>query len=278
MRRIVICADDFGMNPAVDDAILRLAGMGRASAASCLALGPSFAANAAALRAAGADVGLHLNLTESLRGEPAMPLPALLARAYARCLDGAWIDAAIQRQLDAFESACGRAPDYVDGHRHVHQLPGVLMRLLEALHRRYGRRRPWLRCTLPRAIPGAAAADAFKARVIGALGGAALRHAAHDGGWRTNARLLGVYGLRGGAPHYAALLRQWLRAARDGDLLMCHPAMPAPSHADALSAQRAAEFEVLSGNAVAAWLRDCGVAVVRPGRTGADAVLRGRAG
>ncbi len=49
-RRIVVCGDDFGMNPAVDGGILLLAGMGRMSAVSCLSLGPSFAANTRVLR------------------------------------------------------------------------------------------------------------------------------------------------------------------------------------------------------------------------------------
>lgn len=266
MRRIVICGDDFGMNPAVDAAILHLAGMGRMSAVSCLSLGPSFAASAVALRGHDADVGLHLNLTESLGDLPAMPLPVLIARACARRLDPAAIDRAVHRQLDAFELACGRAPDYVDGHQHVHQLPVVLPRLLHALRRRYGARRPWLRCTLPRLPRGMAPADAFKARVIGALGGHALCRAAREDGWRTNARLLGVYGLRGGARHYDALLRRWLAAAHEGDLLMCHPAVATPSRNDALERQRAAEFAVLSGDGLAEALLRHGLAVRRLSR------------
>lgn len=266
MRRIVICGDDFGMNPAVDAAILHLAGMGRMSAISCLSLGPSFAASADALHGHDVDVGLHLNLTESLGGVPAMPLSALIARACARRLDPAAIDTAVQRQLDAFERGYGRAPDYVDGHQHVHQLPVVLPRLLHALRRRYGARRPWLRCTLPRLPRGMVPADAFKAWVIGALGGHALRRAAREDGWRTNTRLLGVYGLRGGARLYDTLLRRWLAAAQEGDLLMCHPAVDAPSRTDVLWRQRAAEFAVLSGDGLVEALLQHGLAARRLSR------------
>lgn len=47
------------------------------------------------------------------------------------------IAAEITRQLDAFEEALGRPPDFVDGHQHVHVLPGVRRALLDILVRRY---------------------------------------------------------------------------------------------------------------------------------------------
>ncbi|WP_144640643.1 ChbG/HpnK family deacetylase [Bordetella genomosp. 13] len=262
-RRIVVCADDFGMNSAVDAGVLRLADLGRLSAVSCLSTGPTFASSAASLRHADVDLGLHLNLTEAMEGSLGMRLPHLIASAFGGLLDAAWVDAAIRCQLDVFEAVMGRAPDYVDGHQHVHQLPGVRGRLLAALRERYGQSRPWLRCTVPGGQRGQRLADAAKAHLIGALGGHALRRAARADGWRCNAGLLGVYGLRGGAQAYSRRLHAWLRAARDGDLLMCHPAAPAALHADALSAQRAAEYDVLSRPALATWLRDNGVRIAR---------------
>jgi len=264
-RRVILCADDFGMNPAVDGGILRLLDMGRLSATSCMSTGPAFRADAASLLQVDADIGLHLNLTESLEGELTMPLPQLIARAYGGLLDRAWIDGAIGRQLDAFEAALGRMPAYVDGHQHVHQLPQVRQRLLRILSERYGARRPWLRCTVPGAQQGQCFSDIAKAYVIGTLGGWALRRDARKGGWRSNAGLLGVYGLRGGVEAYTHRLHGWLRAARDGDLLMCHPAAPEAAYPDALAAQRAAEFQALSRPDLAAWMHENGVRVARSG-------------
>ena len=273
-RRIVICADDFGIDHAVDAGILRLAGAGRLSAVSCLALGPSFAGRAPELRAADVDVGLHFDLTEGVGGqEPAIALGELIARACLGRLAPGWVDGRLERQLDAFERVHGEAPAHLDGHQHVHQLPGVLPRVVEILRRRYGERAPWLRCTLPRHQPGVGASNLFKAHVIGALGGHALQRATRRNGWRGNERFLGVYGLSGGADHYARLLRRWLEAAHDGDLLMCHPACPehpAPlavaGGGDALMRQRAAEYQTLAGGDIARWLLDLGLRVERLGR------------
>ena len=268
LRRIVICADDFGMNPAVDEGILDLARAGRLGAVSCMTLGPSFPERVAALREADVDAGLHFDLTEGVGGqEPAIALKTLIAQAYLGRLAPAWVDGRLERQLDAFERIYGAAPAYLDGHQHVHQLPGVLPRVAEILQRRYGARMPWLRCTLPRSQPGVGLANAFKAQVIGALGGAALERTVRRHGWRSNARFLGVYGLSGGAAHYAQLVGRWFEAARDSDLMMCHPARAvAPGEGDALMQQRAAELEVLAGEDMPRWLRARGLRVERLSR------------
>src|SRR5690606_14231146 len=262
-KRIVVCGDDFGMNAGIDAAMLHLARLGRLSAVSVLTQGATFAARGSALR--GLDLGVHLNLTEDL-GDAAparvLPLPALISRAYANRLDGAWLDEQLARQFDAFEAVLGRAPDYVDGHQHVHQLPGVLPRLLRLIQRRYGRDAPWLRYTAPGMQEGIPLRESAKAALIGALGSRAVARAARRAGLRTNRRLLGVYGLQGGARRYAGLLQRWLTNARDGDLLVCHPALPGAG--DALAAQRAAEFEVWARPELGDWLRLNGVRVARP--------------
>jgi len=264
-KRIVVCGDDFGMNAGIDAGMLRLARLGRLSAVSCLAQGPSFAANGPGLRDFDLDLGVHLNLTEAFDA-PAqaavMPLSTLIARAYAGRLDGAWLDDQLERQFDAFERVLGRAPDYVDGHQHVHQLPGVLPRLLDMLQRRYGERPPWLRHTAPGMQEGIPLRESARARLVGALGAGAVARVASRDGWRTNRRLLGVYGQQGGARRYARLLQHWLHNARDGDLLLCHPALPGAT--DALASQRAAEFDVLARPELGDWMRLNGVRVARP--------------
>ena len=264
-KRIVVCGDDFGMNPGIDAGMLRLARLGRLSAVSCLTQGASFATHGPSLHDLDLDLGVHLNLTETLDAvaqASVMPLPTLIARAYAGRLDDAWLDDHLARQFDAFEKVIGRAPDYVDGHQHVHQLPGVLPRLLHLLQQRYGRHAPWLRHTAPGMQHGIPLHESAKARLVGALGAGAVARAARRDGWRTNRRLLGVYGLQGGARRYAGLLQHWLHNARDGDLVVCHPALPGAG--DTQAPQRAAEFAVLACPALGDWMRLNGVRVARP--------------
>ena len=233
------------MNPAVDQAVLELARLGRLSATSCLVDGPLFAEDAWALRQSGLSAGLHLNFTESYPGmSVAEPLSTLIRKAYLRRLDAVAVRGQVAHQFDRFEDLMGGAPDFVDGHQHVHQLPQIRDALLEEMARRYAGEGPWLRYTRAPMQPGVPWRHRFKAAVIQALGSGALARRA-AGRHRMSRRLFGVYDFQGGGEAYAALLAHWLDQMRDGDLLMCHPASHIINE-DPLGAQRVAEFRVLA--------------------------------
>lgn len=243
--RITICADDFGMNPAVDEGILELAGLQRLNATSCLVDGPRFAADAQALRQSGLSAGLHLNFTEVYPGMAVVePLGTLIRKAYLRRLDPDALRAQITRQFDSFENAMQQTPDFVDGHQHVHQLPQIREALLAEMAQRYPSRSPWLRCTRALPLPGMTWRHRLKAGVIQALGADTFARRS-SGRYQMNRSLTGVYDFRGGESVYAELLQGWLSRMQEGDLLMCHPARHIMQE-DPLGEQRAAEFRVLS--------------------------------
>jgi len=70
VRRLSVCADDYGQGPSIDRGILALAGQGRITALSCLTTPLRWAEAGLALTDCPAAVGLHFNLTE---GEPLSP-------------------------------------------------------------------------------------------------------------------------------------------------------------------------------------------------------------
>ena len=259
LRRLAVCVDDFGLKPAINQAAIELAVAGVVTAISCMSEGPAWAEGARALAACAdrVDVGLHLNLSEDFSGlgmtRPNGQLAwhsglgALVLRAYSGLLEKAVIEREIAVQLDAFERHWGRAPDFVDGHQHVHQLPGVRESLLVQLLQRYPQRLPWLRYT------GRSGLDrpwSFKPALIEGLGAGSLRRQAIAQGLPQNRSMLGVYGFDADEKGYAILLQRWLEVAQDGDELMCHPAAPAaladlPSPADGIASAREVEYRVL---------------------------------
>ncbi|NML42407.1 ChbG/HpnK family deacetylase [Ramlibacter sp. G-1-2-2] len=260
-RRIAVCVDDYGLDAGVDEAVLRLAVAGRISATSCMTGAPHWQEGAALLREVAPtrfDAGLHLDLTEHpFDARLRKPLEQWIARSYLGLVPRAALRAEIERQLDAFEQALGRAPAHVDGHQHVHQLPWIRGTLLAVLEARYrGGSRPWLRSTRR-----TAGEPARKAWLIETLGGRAWARAAADKGYRVNRHLLGVYDFRGGADRYLALLADWLAASTDGDLLMCHPALGTPV-TDPIAPARRNEYEVLAGPEFAELLARLGLRVV----------------
>lgn len=258
-KRIVICADDFGMNCAIDEGILRLAQIGRLTATSCLVTGPSFGSNVLALQQSGLQLGLHLNFTESM-GQSGLYLPVnkLIAQTYLRRLSTTDIRQQIVVQLDLFEQTLGQPPHFVDGHQHIHQFPLIRTELLRELARRYPSSKPWLRYTKARSAPSVPARLRIKALIIEALGSHRFAHMARSRDFPLNDRFLGVYDFQGGQEVYRFLLRSWLSHAADGDLLMCHPAKRVDG-LDALGVQRLAEFEVLAGDDTGQWLDEYGL-------------------
>lgn len=231
--RFVLCADDYALSPGVDSGIRDALAAGALTATGAMTTRPGWPEAARALAAArgGADVGLHFNLT---LGAPLGPMPglapegalpqvgAVIGRALRGALPLGEIAAELDRQLDAFVAAAGAPPDFVDGHQHVHALPGVRGALFEALARRGWAGRVWLRDPGDRAgrilRRGAFAA---KATVLATLS-AGFARAARARGFAVNEGFAGFSDFAA-ARDYAALFPSYLRAPGARHLVMCHP-------------------------------------------------------
>jgi predicted glycoside hydrolase/deacetylase ChbG (UPF0249 family) len=268
MRNLIVAADDFGQNEAVDEGILRLIADGRITAASCLAASPRWPQAARGLERtirAKADIGLHLDLTEFVR--PAGGHPGLVLACYAGTLDRERLRALIDRQLHRFEDELAAVPDYVDGHRHVHQLPRVRDVLLGALIERYGARLPWVRVSR-----AAGRGAGVKAHLVSALGGRDMAARCRAFGVACSERLLGFYDF---SPHddHRVRLQAWLAQARAGDVLMCHPAARVEA-GDPIGPARAMEFAAFASDWWPHALADAGILAVR-GRGEAEAKQAG---
>jgi predicted glycoside hydrolase/deacetylase ChbG (UPF0249 family) len=257
-RRLSVCADDYGLGPSIDRGILALAGQGRITALSCLVTTPRWAQAGAALHDCMAGAGLHFNLTEGeplstalRRHWPRFPgVGTLIAGAALGRLPAALLADEFQAQLQRFVSVTGRGPAFLDGHQHVHALRGVRPLVLAAARslglpvRNTGR------------VPGPG--FAFKRRVIEACGGRALAASLRSRGLAAPTALVGVYGFDPRAD-YRALVRGWLRAAPDGALLFCHPALGEADCGDPIAAARAHEMAYLASDAFVSDLAEFGV-------------------
>lgn len=252
---IAICADDFGIEPGVDEAIIELSEQRRLSATSCLTLAPFFQQHAGALKHLDIDVGLHVNFTEAL-GQTGLflPLPKLITKAYLRQLSADHVRNQIELQCDAFELHMGRAPDFVDGHLHVHQLPVIREQLLRVLMQRYRGTLPWLRNTQPGPLSnGLPWMQRLKAHIISGLGARSLSKQARQIGASLNRDFFGAYDFSRPHPPYAAMLDAWLQNASYGTLIMAHPAKYVSTQ-DLFGQDRTEEYRVLGSEVFAALL------------------------
>jgi predicted glycoside hydrolase/deacetylase ChbG (UPF0249 family) len=212
---------------------------------------PGWPRAAAVLAAAPAPLalGLHFNLSEgaplsaALGAQwPTLPgLARLLALAALRRLPSAAIGAEFRAQADAFVAAIGRAPAFVDGHQHVHALPGVRAVVLDAIA-------GWPVQPAVRNTGRLLGPDAdFKRAVIEASGGRALERDLVARGIAHNRALLGAYDFAD--VDYGGLVRRWLaEAPGQGSLLFCHPCATASDAADPIAAARQREAAYLAGD------------------------------
>lgn len=240
-------ADDFGLGRGHDRMILSLLDSGRLDGTSVMvndAIDAADIGRLKALRAAGAQVGLHLNLTQALPGIARVWTLGQLMRG--RQPEG--IAAALDRQVRAFAALFGDLPDYYDGHQHCHCLPAVRPHI--ARLPRTGA--TWLRLPLPATWAGRwlnLQAAGAKAAVVMGFAARARRDFARAG-LHMNHDFSGFLHLDN-----PAQVRRWLprllQAARPDCLVMLHPGAaddPAqcPHHA---TQSRAVEAEILQREA-----------------------------
>ncbi|MEO5365984.1 MAG: ChbG/HpnK family deacetylase [Magnetococcus sp. WYHC-3] len=214
IKQLIVNADDFGLTVAVNRAVERAYRQGMVRSATLLANQPGFAdAVARARDMPDLAVGVHLNLTW---GEP-------LATPHARGLTdgnglfpggpgavmGRWLSGRISRQAVHQEWMAqvarvvnqGIVPSHLDGHHHVHALPGLWPVTL-AVAQQWGIRRVRL-CR----EGGWVGSRWWKRRLVGWGSGAMGRQMMRQG-LRAPDWFLGV-GLGGGAGKWRHCAESW---------------------------------------------------------------------
>jgi predicted glycoside hydrolase/deacetylase ChbG (UPF0249 family) len=136
--RLVVNADDLGLHPAIDEGILRAHRDGIVTSATLLATGCHAAEAVALARAQGLALGVHLCLSTRLAcAAPASAVPTVAPDGRFRASWASFIrDLALRRvRLDevarelkaqvARARELGAEVDHLDGHQHLHVLPGI---------------------------------------------------------------------------------------------------------------------------------------------------------
>jgi chitin disaccharide deacetylase len=232
-NRTILCADDYAMTLGVSTGIEELARVRRLSATSAMVTiphWPTFGPRVRELRRHVA-VGLHFNLT---LGRPLGPMPKFAAagrfgaigdiikRGALGALPQNEIEAELIRQLDQFEAIADVQPDFIDGHQHVHALPGVRSAFLAAIGKRSWLVRPLIRDPADKiSAITARAAVTGKSLMLAGLSrgfGAAVRTA----GFPTNDGFSGASAFDE-RMDFGEELERFLSHPGSRHLVMCHP-------------------------------------------------------
>lgn len=233
-RKIILCADDYGLSPSVNVAIRDLIARRRLNATTVMVLPPSFNRDeAVALDALNANgnrvaIGLHVTLTAPfkpaaagfapLRDGAFLPLRDTLRVALARRFEPDRLAAEIAAQLQKFTEAFGRAPDFLDGHQHVQLFPQIRDAFLAVAAK--DAPQAWVR-QCGRSVRLAERLRDRKGLLLDVLS-VRFRAKARQLGVRTNPAFAGTYSFAADAD-FAALFPAYLDGLPDGGLVMCHP-------------------------------------------------------
>lgn len=281
LRPVLLVADDFAFTDGVSAAVIDLIAKNRLSATGAMTNRPHWAKWAPRLREFAperTDAGVHLNLTAGAalgsmpKLAPSGELPSLADVAKAAMTDSAAraeIADEFSRQIEAFERHFGALPAFLDGHRHVHALPGVRGALFKAIER-FGRGfRPHLRD--PFDTPGRIAARGVamaKAQAIAALA-TGFGRSARGRGFAVN------HGFAGVSPFdprrdFRQDFRRFLMAPGKDHLVMVHPGLANDREIAALDAvveTRPVEHRHLASGAFLEDLADLGYRIGRIAET-----------
>jgi predicted glycoside hydrolase/deacetylase ChbG (UPF0249 family) len=274
LRPIWLCADDYGMSPAVSKGIRDLVVKGRLNATSVMVVAPSLdRSEVASLKMLNAGtkrvaIGLHVTLSapfaplsagfKPVRRGAFLPLPQMAARGILRLLNRDRLGIEIATQLKAFVTLFGSAPDFIDGHQHVHLFPQIREALLdvvkEAAPQAWVRQCGRVEAQRRRSRDRKAQVLDFFSRKFQAL--AAAR------GIRTNPAFAGTYDfMTAGGDDFATLFPGFLRELPPYSCVMCHPGFVDAEleRLDPLTAQREREFAYFAGDDFPAALRRQGL-------------------
>ena len=269
MRRIWLCADDYGMAPGINIAIRDLVVRGRLNATSALVAAPSChraeAASLSVLNSAAPRVaiGLHVALTAPFvpssrdfapRQEGAfLPLAATVRHALLRRFDCGTLAGEIASQADRFCDLFGRVPDFIDGHQHVHLLPQIRDAFLQVAKARAPH--AWVRqCGRPTPLMSRIAeGKAFFLDVMSR----GFRRRANKLDLRTNSAFAGAYDFADDAD-FSILFPRFLDCLPDAGVVMCHPGFVDAElqRLDPLTSLREGEYSFLASDAFSAVLAE----------------------
>ncbi|WP_410210699.1 ChbG/HpnK family deacetylase [Aquirhabdus sp.] len=269
MANIVFCADDYALNTPISQAIVNLITHDRLQATSCMTQAPDWSIHGTTLRELQlskpqAQIGLHFNLTHDFSdGMLFLPLGQLMQKAWLRTLSRSQVEQTLIYQWQRFIDIMGRAPDFVDGHQHVHQFPvirDVLMNFLVAQNFT-----GWIRSLSDAVITPR---FWFKSKMLQFLGAQALTRLSETVSIPQNQKFAGIYDFSETTP-YSTLAQFWLDHANSTKpiqiptrksridpslLIMCHPAVDASDLSDSIAAARVREYQYLSSDQ---FLKDC---------------------
>ncbi|AVC44701.1 hypothetical protein B4919_07850 [Francisella tularensis subsp. novicida] len=248
VKKIIICADDFGMSDNINSAIINLLEKKIINATSCMPNMPAFKLGIAQLKKIYNDfshVGIHLNLTEGnaftnpksiTRNGKFLSLSKLLVKSKLRAINYDDVYNELKAQINNFIEDWGALPDFIDGHQHVHHFP-IIRKAVINLYKDFNM---YTKETYIRSTYKMDKSD-FKSLIIYRSGAKKFYNMLIKNNIKHNSSFAGVYSLESDNQDFRKVILEAYTEIKDGGIIMCHPAADIDIK-DPISQSRIKEF------------------------------------
>jgi hopanoid biosynthesis associated protein HpnK len=282
-KRLIVNADDFGMTDGVNRGILESHQHGIVTSTTLMATGAAFESAVAAGREhPRLGIGVHLNLSEGVPVSPSSEIPSLVnnqgrlhltpGKLCFAILTGrvrmAEIETELRGQITKVMNS-GIIPTHVDGHMHVHVLPGIskaVVKVAQEFHI------PAVRCPVEpiatlRSTKAQNESQTNRRLISLAVSANALnlRRLVRNAGLGCPAHFYGIFATGYLDTRAIAQILQAVPASADPSELMCHPGYIDAALADTggeLQHQRETERAALTSSETLRELSSNGIALV----------------
>jgi predicted glycoside hydrolase/deacetylase ChbG (UPF0249 family) len=247
-KKIIICADDFGMSDNINKGIISLLEKKIINATSCMTNMPAFVQGIKNLNKTYNEsiyVGIHLNLTEgmpftqakSLRKDNRfLSLSKLLIKSEFRLINYDDVYSELKEQVNKFVNEWGDLPDFIDGHQHIHHFP-IIRNAVVNLYKEFNM---YEKQTYIRSTCSINKSD-FKSKIIYYSGAKKFNDLLIKNNIKHNTSFAGIYSLGSDKENFREIMLNAYQEIKDGGLIMCHPSIDVDVK-DSISQSRVEEF------------------------------------
>jgi chitin disaccharide deacetylase len=238
LKKVILCADDFGISPSVNKSICYLAEKKRISATSVMVAYNDWSVNGQNLLdfQAHLDIGLHFVLTDTPPLSIVSSVPSIvdknqcfykvnkfIRRAWLGKVNKKEVYGELNAQYKEFIEFFGKKPDFIDGHHNVHQYPVIRDEVIRFIKNKDKNGKMYLRNTAyPLAKSIINGADRLKTILI-SLPGLKFKKMLQRNKISTNETFGGVYDLKK-SNNFKKYINIFLdQAGQKNGIIMIHP-------------------------------------------------------
>lgn len=228
MKTVSICADDFGISKKINEGILQCVKYKRVTEVSCIVCSELRLKDFYLLKKyqSKIGIGIHITLTDFQFNLSKKPFKLPSYKTFLFTLNKIasnqnYFEYLIESQLDKFFFIFKQYPDFIDGHKHIHQFPQVFEILDKILKKKKINKKYWIRNTHNKFLFNNLSNFSLKSFILSFLGKKFKSNLSYLK-YNSNQNFLGIYHYKK-KKNFRNIFLSFLNKIDFKNLIMVHP-------------------------------------------------------